>query len=281
MNDNDLKRLKETEIESLKIFLGICKKHNLKYFLIGGSCLGAIRHGGFIPWDDDIDIGMPRNDYDRFLAFAHSELPENLFLQTNISDPEYPLCFAKLRNSDTTFIETSLKNFKINHGVYLDIFPLDGIPDNKYIKKKQLFKLRIVNKAKSRYWNGNIKKYTLKSKVVNGILKILYRNIHSITKKEEHIMRKYDYSKCNLIFNYCGAWGEKEIAEKEWFGQGKKANFEGLEVIVPVDSDAYLRRLYGDYMTLPPVEKRIGHHYCEIIDLDNSYKIYTCKEQYK
>ena len=272
MDDKDLKRLKEIEIESLKVFIQICEKYKLKYFMLGGSCLGVVRHNGFIPWDDDIDVGMPRKDYNKFLAIAQNELPQNLFLQTTITDPEYLMCFAKLRNSDTTFMEISSKEFNINHGVYIDIFPLDGITDDESERKSHLFKLRVCHKAKSRYWHKKDRTVTLKSKVYDIILKMYFRNIGNIIKAEEKLMLKYDYDKCNSVFNYCGAWGEKEIAPKEWFGEGKNAEFEGLTVIIPQNSDAYLTKMYGDYMTLPPVEKRVGHHYCEIIDLEKSYK---------
>jgi len=274
MNEKNLQQLKKIEIESLRLFIQICDRYKLRYFLLGGSCLGAIRHKGFIPWDDDIDVGMPRSDYNKFLEIAQAELPENMFVQTVITDIEYPMCFAKLRNSNTTFIETSVKNFKINHGVYIDIFPLDGITDDEFERKKHLFKLKICHRAKSMYWYKGNKTITLKSIIYDFVFKIYYRNIRNIIKSEEKLMLKYDYDYSNLVFNYCGAWGEKEITPKEWFGEGKMADFEGISVLVPQNYDAYLTKMYGDYMTLPPIEKRVGHHYCEVIDLEKSYKNY-------
>ena len=138
--------LKKIELEMFKYYLAICEKHDLKYFLIGGTLLGAVRHKGFIPWDDDIDIGMPRPDYEKFLLVAQKELPEHIFLQTHNTDIEYPNCFAKLRNSDTTFIETSCKKLKINHGIYIDIFPLDGCCISPYWKYRLFsFKQRLYN----------------------------------------------------------------------------------------------------------------------------------------
>ena len=134
MNEQTLQKLKDIEKDMLVIFIQICKKYDMRYFLAGGSCLGAVRHRGFIPWDDDIDVVMPREDYEKFLKVARNELPENIFLQTGKTDNDFPMNFAKLRNSDTTFIETSVKNFKINHGVFIDIFPLDGYSDSKWFK---------------------------------------------------------------------------------------------------------------------------------------------------
>ena len=124
--NNDLNELKRIELEMLKTFIKICKKHNFMYFLVGGTCLGSVRHGGFIPWDDDIDVGMPRSDYNKFIKIASEELPGNMFLQTFFTDEQYPCAFAKIRNNDTTFIEKGLRKSNINHGIYIDIFPLDG-----------------------------------------------------------------------------------------------------------------------------------------------------------
>ena len=145
MNDRNFEKLKKIEIELLLSFIEITKKYNLKYFLLGGTCLGAVRHNGFIPWDDDIDVGLPREDYEVFLKVAQAELPENVFLQNGNTDPEYTLNFAKLRNSDTTFMEQSFKNYKINHGVYIDVFPLDGYK-NSFVTAfwDKIFTYRII-----------------------------------------------------------------------------------------------------------------------------------------
>ena len=275
MEETLLKRLQKIEFETLRLFINICNKYELRYFMLGGSCLGAVRHSGFIPWDDDIDVGMPRKDYNKFLDIAQSEFPENIFLQTMNTDIGYSMCFAKLRNSDTTFIESSVKNFNINHGVYIDVFPLDGITDDKRKLKKYLFKRRILQRAKGKYYlHTKEKSNSFKSRVGDIICRVLFPKLRNILKAEEKLMLKYDYDECNLVFNYCGAWGEKEISPKEWFGTGKDAEFEDLTVTIPQNSDAYLTKLYGDYMSLPPVEKRGGHHYCEVIDLEKSYKNY-------
>jgi len=145
MNDTCIKEFRHIQIDMLKQFISICNDNQLRYYLLGGSCLGAVRHAGFIPWDDDIDVGMPREDFERFSAIAKEQLPEHLFFQTNTSDPEYINVFAKLRNSNTTYIETSAKNLNINHGVYIDIFPLDGISNNHFYHK--------IDKATVRFYN--------------------------------------------------------------------------------------------------------------------------------
>ena len=123
------------ELELLKIFISICEKYHIKYFLACGSVLGAIKYKGFIPWDDDIDVCLLRPDYERFLDVANAEIPEWCFIQNSKTDPAFPHFFSKLRNSNTTFIEKGTAHLHINHGIYLDIFPIDGYPfDKKDIK---------------------------------------------------------------------------------------------------------------------------------------------------
>jgi len=132
-------RLKAIELDIFKAFLKVCKENDLRYFLAGGTLLGAVRHKGFIPWDDDMDVLMPRKDYDRFLEIGQSLLPPEYFLQTRQTDREYPCNFAKIRDSRTTFVEKSLKDRVINHGVYIDIFPLDYFPQSPVVQQWKLF----------------------------------------------------------------------------------------------------------------------------------------------
>lgn len=267
----DMNELKEIELNLLKELIRICKKYGLKYYLVGGSCLGAVRHGGFIPWDDDIDVGIPREDYTKFLQVAQGELPETVFLQTGETDNNYPMNFAKLRVSSTAFVETSLKRIDINHGVYIDIFPLDGYVDSKYSKLMNRIYTRRIN---CEYFLPNSYVGIL-HKVKNVLIKILYPNYRKVRNKRELLISKVPFGESSTVINYCGAWGEKEIMPKEYFGDGCVKFFEGLEVMIPEQYDLYLSNLYGDYMKLPPVEKRVPHHYCEVIDLHRSYKEYT------
>lgn len=264
----DLLRLKEIELNIVVSFLEICKKHDLKYYMLGGTCLGAVRHSGFIPWDDDIDVGMPRADYQRFLNIAQSELPENIFLQTFETDPEYLQGFAKLRDSSTTFLETSSSFLNINHGVFIDIFPLDGYKKSRISTyKRKLYASRISQEF---LYNANNKK-TLKY----ILAKILVGSSKRARNKMDKLAKKYPFEKCDTVANYYGAWGNKEIMPKEVFSSGTQAKFEGLDVIIPKNYDEYLTRLYGNYMQFPPVEKRVTHHYTEIVDFDTPYIQYV------
>ena len=266
----DTEQLKNIQVDMLKCFIAVCQKHNLRYFLLGGSALGAVRHKGYIPWDDDIDVGLPRNDYEKFLEVAQKDLPENIFVQTTITDPEYPVNFAKLRNSDTTFVEKSVKNFNINHGVYIDIFPLDGYKKSSF--SELLYKIYTFRIGCEFY--SDDKNSGFKNKFLKIVLPIVFPNYKKLKYKNEKYMKKRNYDESELIRNFCGAWGLKEVVPKSFFGNGAKAEFEGFEVIIPEQYDLYLTSLYGDYMKLPPVEKRVPHHYCEIVDLSSSYKNY-------
>lgn len=267
----EIEELKCIEIGMLQIFVDICDRLHLRYYLLGGTLLGAVRHQGFIPWDDDIDVGMPRADYEVFLKESQALLPDNMFLQTIFTDKEYLNCFAKIRNSDTTFMETSSSNRKINHGVFVDIFPLDYYPENekkqKLIDRKKLwFSLRI-NQCFTTY---HPKK--LKTKIAGLVSRLAYPSVNKALVKRENMYKSIPQS--NLIANYGGAWGKKEIVPADWYGEGTEVTFEGMKVMAPVEYDKWLTQVYGDYMQLPPVEKRVGHHYVEVIDLHKSYKEY-------
>jgi lipopolysaccharide cholinephosphotransferase len=238
-----------------------------------------VRHKGFIPWDDDIDVAMPRPDYDKFLKVAQNELPEYVFVQTNATDKEYPLSFAKLRNSNTTFVEKSIKNLNINHGIYIDVFPLDGYPNNiikKYIFifKKYIYSFRIsylfnLSKAKRKI----TAKYLIK-KLMKGLSKVLCKDVKTAVQKRDKLYRQYSYETSALIANNASPWEQKEVMPREYYGEGVEGVFEGISVKLPENYDAYLSSVYGDYMKLPPVEKREGHHYYENLDINKSYREY-------
>ncbi len=266
----ETKKLQEHSLKMFKVFIEVCEKLNLKYYVLGGTILGAVRHKGFIPWDDDIDVGMPREDYEIFISKAQEFLPKNYFVQTFKTDPEWPANFAKIRNSDTTFIESSVKNRKINHGIYIDVFPLDRHEDNK-------FKLKIFN-FKNKFYQATIARCFYIPKQKRNwkwyFIRILtfFVPVKTALKKREKLLKSNKGTK--YLANYCGAWGVKEIVPSDWYGKGAELEFEGIKIIAPANYDAWLAQVYGDYMQLPPVEKRVTHHFNEVIDLEKSYKEY-------
>jgi len=266
-------KLKSIQLELLKILIMICNQEGIRYFAIGGTALGAVRHKGFIPWDDDIDIGMPRKDYEKFISIAQEKLPSYLFLQSFKTEKAYLNGFSKIRDSRTTFLETAAKELNINHGVYLDIFPLDGhpksIPEKMYFYlKKKCYDARISLE----YYDEN-ERVSIKSNIKTA-LRLLYPDCRKVIAKRDAMYKRFDFDKSEYVANFYGAWGKKEVMPKLYFGEGTAVEFEGFEVVIPENYDQYLKNVYGDYMTLPPVEKRVSHHYCEIIDLETPYTEY-------
>ena len=270
----DIKKLKEIELEIFRHFIEICNENSLRYFVVGGTALGAVRHKGFIPWDDDIDVALPRGDYEKFLIAAQKSLPSNMFLQTYITDKNYPNPFAKLRQSNTAFIEKSTSKIKMNHGVYVDIFPLDGY-SRSGIKGKLLgLKEKILKiSVASVFVSGNISKNKFRAIVKRAIARLL-PDYRASVRRLDTMYKKIPYEDAEIIVNFCGAWAEKEIMPKAYFGDGIEGEFEGIKVVLPEKTHEYLTALYGDYMTLPPEEERVGHHYYTVIDLGKSYKEY-------
>lgn len=267
------KKLQSIELDALLNVDSICDKLGIRYFLVGGTLLGAVRHKGFIPWDDDIDIGMLREDYDLFVQKAQDLLPDYLFVQNYKTDENVPFNFTKIRNSRTTFIETTVKNVKMNHGVYIDVFPIDYYPENILIAKIKNALLHFIAQRFNRdYYSERKLNYVLVRKVVNFFSYLLFKKTKQAVVAREHIIKFGRKSK--LMRNYSGVWGKREIVPAECFGSFIRLDFEGHQLMAPAAYDLYLSHIYGDYMKLPPVEKRVTHHYTEMIDLENSYLTY-------
>lgn len=263
-------QLKQIELNMFKAFIDVCEKLELKYYVIGGTLLGAIRHQGFIPWDDDIDVGMPRSDYEIFLEKGQAILEDDMFIQTIHTDEKYLMCFAKIRKHNTTFIESSVGHLDINHGVYIDIFPLDYYPNEKQLKKFKKQELWCKKRIACEFKLS--KNNTLKKRIEKFILRMLFPSVKAVTHKRDYLYKSLPQNK--YIANYGGAWGEKEVVPAVWFGEGVDVSFEGISVKAPREYDKYLTQLYGNYMEFPPIEKRVSHHYVDVIDLEKSYLNY-------
>lgn len=266
--------LQNAEFEILKEYIGVCEKLGLTYYLVCGSALGAVKYGGFIPWDDDIDVAMPRRDYDLFCEKAQALLPGHIFVQTNVTDPEYPMIFAKLRNSKTTFIEKQVSKIRMNHGVYIDVFPLDGYPadsseQQRFEKKKQSLKHKI-NCVFER-------ELDLPHAVINQMRCLCGYKKHTAeyVKQLIELISSYDLEKSELWCNYGNWQGKREYAPRSQYGGGAKAEFEGLSVRVPEKYDEYLTQKYGDWRADLPDSEKHGHHHYTVLDLNKPYTDYV------
>lgn len=231
-----------------------CKKNNILYYLAFGTLLGAVRHNGFIPWDDDLDIMMPRDDYERFINSYCSPKYKCVHLG---NDSKYFYPFAKVYDVDTVIIEDIM--FSSEFGVYLDIFPIDGVPDKKthnYLRKPILLQKVLRHK------------YSPISRPRNKVKKVLIHITKLLLKpfSPHYIAKKINDSACLFSYNDCQnvgvlVWGyDYKTFKRSMLGKGTGMLFENNTFIVPNDYDEILKSIYGDYMVLPPVEKRVSVH---------------------
>lgn len=254
--------LKKIEFDLLKFVKEFCKENNLTYFLCGGTLLGAVRHKGFIPWDDDIDIFMPIKDYKKFIQLMKNN--EKYRVLNPYDDEEYYYLFAKLVDKDT--IMNELKLPEINDlGVNIDIFPIYGLPDDKddalnFVKKLD-DEYNVYKKYTSNIlWNhsDNLIKKCIKT-LVRYPNRLKYRD--KINKKYFlDIMEKYNLDTAKNSGYTLSWYVEREINPTENFSEAVDIEFEGENFSAPCGYKDYLTKLYGDYMQLPPVEKRVSHH---------------------
>lgn len=269
----NLENLQQEQKNILDEIVAICDEHNLRYFLVAGTLLGAIRHRDIIPWDDDIDIGMPRADYNKFLEIAQDLLPQHLFLQTYETDPEYMQNFAKVRNSETTHIEFPVKHLRMNHGIYVDIFPYDGVPRGsrmQYIHNKRIVFQCILIRY---FWDTPYVQGSIFRKMVKGVLS-LFTNKQKLQRKLDKILSKYDYDKSQTVGSLLSGYKMKTYIPREIYEDVVPLPFGKKDYLCPKDYDAILVKIYRNYMQLPPEEKRGVRHNIVVSDLNKSYREY-------
>lgn len=265
--------LQKNLLEMFTWFHGVCEQHHLRYYMLGGTMLGAVRHKGFIPWDDDIDVGMPRADYDRLEQLLRQNPDARYVLETPCSEAkDYFYPFGKIYDTHTTLIENT--RVKIKRGIYLDIFPLDGIGCSEQDARRRykpvhwkhtLLLTRVTGIRKGRTWwkNAAVKGARLiPEKILNN--KQLLLNL-------EKACEKYAFDDSLWIGNLVGAWGFKEIMPKEYFGEPTLYEFESQMMYGPQQADKYLTSLYGDWRKLPPKEEQVSHHDFIEFNLNKSY----------
>lgn len=269
--ESELRALQLVELDILKTVIAICEKYNLHYYALGGTLLGAVRHKGFIPWDDDIDIGLLRDDYEKLLIYLKQELQSPYQLHTVESGTgQYAYYFARVENV-LIKVEKYLTINKTVVPVWIDIFPLDNVPDddkemeNWIAKCKKWRQVFTLSQASYIAASDNLKKHRSMPKAVARKLFLKLKLDRLIDTKKAWLkldreLKKYQYEKCDRLINFCGFWGIKELFPKIIYGEGREYDFEDIKLIGPYDYDYVLKQMYGDYMTPPPEYKRDHHH---------------------
>ncbi len=262
-DDETLKKIHDLELMILKDFIKICDEHNLTYYMYAGSLLGTIRHNGFIPWDDDLDVIMFREDYERFKKIFLSSTNDKYELLTNETEKEYFYLFSKFMLKGTKFEEEWISQLNFRIGINIDIFVLDDLADNKYkrfyqLKKAFLYnRLLLVSKIK-------LNDLSFVSKLVSHslyhILNFCKITPHKLNNRCLKFLRKYSNNNSQQVFDISATAEEyPQIFNRNDFKEVKKVQFEDIQVNVPKNYDGILKSLYGDYMELPPKEKRYNH----------------------
>jgi lipopolysaccharide cholinephosphotransferase len=251
-----LKRLQQLELVELKVIKGVCEKLNISFFLYGGTLLGALKYKGFIPWDDDVDIAMERDSYEKFIAEGPKLLPKDFVLQNLYIDPKSPYSYTKLRLKGTRCIEEYNDELNIEQGVYIDIYPVDNIPDDNELYHAQFSKIQKVlsqiyirqNSHRS-LLNGG-----LKSRLYYYALKLV--PVSCWAKKLKKEMTRYNKVECKR--KSCWYYPNNKNYYEPLFPL-INVKFEGEDFFAPNDMEQHLRRRYGNIDELPPINKRIGH----------------------
>jgi lipopolysaccharide cholinephosphotransferase len=273
MNDKELKLLHNKILEIASYLDSFCKENNITYYLMGGTALGAMRHKGFIPWDDDFDVFMDFENYNKFRKIAKDKLDTKKYYFQEEDTKEWPMYFSKIRINNTTFIEEDIKDNEMHHGIYIDIMCLNNTSSNKYIRYLQYFSARVLNtKAlveKGYITNSKIKKMALflsKFLITKSIKKILLHFIRSFNQKETRLVGHF-FGRAPFL---------KTSFLKAYLGEPRYVKFEDLILPVPSNVEEYLKVRYGDkYMELPSEETKMQYpSHAYIVDTMKCYKEY-------
>lgn len=264
---NENRQIQKIEIDILNFVVELCEKNNLTYYLAGGTLLGAIRHKGFIPWDNDVDIAMPRPDYNKLCYLFENDIINNRYRMYKLkgnNDCYFP--FIKIIDSYTSLREKERGISSESMGVFIDIFPIDGIENNKIVSQKKLKKVRrwVYRVTNCTTFPDNL---TIDKKIIRVICFLVFCKVLNREKMFNYlnkIMEKCPFGSTEYVVSTFGARIEKEIIEYSAFSKTVQVEFEDGMYNAPIGYDKYLTQMYGDYMKLPPESQRIVPHDIEV-----------------
>lgn len=254
MKEISLQELREIQLNILLEVHNFCEERNLRYSLGGGTLLGAVRHKGYIPWDDDIDIMMPRPDYERFIKEFVGYRP-HLICGCFENDKNWVFPFTKLSDNRTLIEENGTIR---ESGIDIDIFPIDGLPSSSKDLDKHILKIEFLKRAIS----YNKEPFRIHNSLLKKALAFIAKMTNIVVMQERflNLVKKYNFDNANFAGAVTGLYGKKEVYKKSLFDSYSKLDFEGFYFSVVKDYDYYLTQHYGDYMQLPPIEKQVTHH---------------------
>ncbi len=271
--DGKLSYIRKMELELLQQVDMICKQHGIKYFLSGGTMLGAVRHKGFIPWDDDIDIAMLREDFEIFKSVCKEKLSDKYQYQTFENKDGYHYFFDKITIKDTYFATKYSDDYDMLKGISMDIFVFDKTSDNKFFQKlhyKSLMMLRLLMNVRWKNYARKDKGYAL-SKILLPLLRLFSMDTYS--KWYDQLLRKYEHKQTSTVLPPATDHKWRGVMPKNWFENVTDAPFENVMSYIPTGYDKYLKQWYGDdYMELLPLCKRVGSHDFYRLDIGNEIK---------
>ena len=270
---DEMQQINKIQADIFRHFIDVCDKLNLTYYMVHGSLLGALRFKGFFPFDDDIDVAMPRRDYDRLISDGQKFLPKQLFIQSCETEEKFPLPFAKIRNSNTAFIQPLLKKCSVNMGIYIDVFPIDYFPENKGRQKK----LKLKEKLLTYKINSKLVDKTncgFKKRFFYFFISIFAGSLTKNIKKRADLYKKTGKSSEIIVV---GAKDKEKGIPARWFKGSKTLWFEGIQVKCPACYDEYLTKIYGDYNSYDPSKK---YKYSpDLVEI--SADVYSTTQSYK
>ncbi len=264
---DEIKTAQKLTLNVLKKFIEICEENNLRYYFTGGALIGVLRHGGFIPWDDDIDIGMPRKDYERFLVALDTEMPNGFGICNRFTDKNWHFLMSQFFDQQSE-VEIDLASEKRRAHIWIDVFPLDGLPSNSIERwfriKEILFYRYLIQLANISTQVDAHRERPILEQTILKIAKTLplgkIIDTDKMLDKLEKLLCKTDFYNSQYAGNLLGRYRQREVVPTQYFGTPKQANFEGIMVNIPAMSDELQTALYGDYMEMPPEKDRVAHN---------------------